>query len=102
MTKETIKVINRNLTFKELPKEIKEAIIDNEASTMVITYDEGVYTKKTALIDAKQHYENHDFTKYILYHSNIHGIKAENQEDYDRAEEDVGFWNAEPNKKGKK
>ena len=33
-------------------EEIKEAIIDNEASTMVITYDEGVYTKKTALIDA--------------------------------------------------
>ena len=93
MYKETIKVIKRNLTFKELPKEIKKAIIDNEASTMVITYDEGVYTKKTALIDAKQHYENHDFTKYILYHSNIHGIKAENQEDYDREQEDVDWWN---------
>ena len=93
MYKETIKVIKRNLTFKELPKQIKEAIINNEASAMVITFDEGVYTKKTALIDAKQHYENHDFTKYILYHSNIHGVKAENQNDYDRAEEDADWWN---------
>ena len=93
MTKETIKVIKRDLTFKELPKQIKEAIINNEASAMVITFDEGVYTKKTALIDAKQHYENHDFTKYILYDSSIHGIKAENQEDYDRAEEDADWWN---------
>ena len=93
MEKETIKVINRNLSFKKLPKEIKKAIINNEANSMVITYDEGVYTKKTALIDAKQHYENHDLTKYILYHSNIYGIKAENQEDYDRTEEDVDWWN---------
>ena len=53
MEKETIKVINRNLSFKKLPKEIKKAIINNEANSMVITYDEGVYTKKTALIDAK-------------------------------------------------
>tara|TARA_X000001388_G_scaffold6179_1_gene3950 strand:+ start:214 stop:501 length:288 start_codon:yes stop_codon:yes gene_type:complete len=92
MTKETKKVIKRNLSFKELPKEIKEAIIDNEASTMVITFDEGVYTKKTALIDAKQHYENCDFTKYILYYSNIDGLKAENQEGYDKAEEDADWW----------
>jgi hypothetical protein len=93
MDKETIKVIKRNLNFKKLPEDIKKFIIENEANAMVITYDEGVYTKKTALIDAKQHYENHDFTKYILYHSNIHGIKAENQEDYDRGEEDADWWN---------
>jgi len=93
MDKETIKVIKRNLNFKKLPEDIKKVIIENEANAMVITYDEGVYTKKTALIDAKQHYENHDFTKYILYHSNIHGIKAENQEDYDRGEEDADWWN---------
>jgi hypothetical protein len=91
--REEIKVIKENLNFKELPKEIKKAIINNEADSMVITYDEGVYTKKTALIDAKQHYENHDFTKYILYHSNIGGLKAENQEDYYRTEEDVNWWN---------
>ena len=84
--REEIKVIKENLNFKELPKEIKKAIINNEADSMVITYDEGVYTKKTALIEAKQHYENHDFTKYILYHSNIHGIQAENQEDFNREE----------------
>ena len=93
MDKETIKVIKRNLNFKKLPEDIKKVIIENEANAMVITYDEGVYTKKTALIDAKQHYENHDFTKYILYHSNIHGVKAENQEDYDRGEEDADWWN---------
>ena len=93
MDKETIKVIKRNLNFKKLPKDIKKVIIENEANTMVITFDEGVYTKKTALIDAKKHYENYDFTKYILYHSNIHGIQAENQEDYDRAEEDADWWN---------
>ena len=93
MTIETIKVIKRNLNFKKLPEDIKKVIIENEANAMVINFDEGVYTKKTALIDAKQHYENHDFTKYILYHSNIHGIKAENQEDYDRGEEDADWWN---------
>tara|TARA_Y100001938_G_scaffold16147_1_gene19927 strand:+ start:674 stop:961 length:288 start_codon:yes stop_codon:yes gene_type:complete len=93
MYKETIRVIKRNLNFKELPKDIKKSIIENEACAMVITFDEGVYTKKTALIDAKQHYENHDFTKYILYHSNIYGVKAENQEDYDIAKEDADWWN---------
>ena len=82
MTKEIIKIIEKNINFKKLPKEIKKSIIENEASSMVITFDEGVYTKKTAMIDAKNHYENHDHTKYILYHSNIHGLKAENQEDF--------------------
>jgi hypothetical protein len=28
-----------------------------------------------------------------LYHSNIGGLKAENQEDYYRTEEDVNWWN---------
>ena len=90
---EKVKVIKKNLNFKQLPEDIKKVIIENEANAMVITFDEGVYTKKTALIDAKKHYENFDFTKYILYHSNIHGIQAENQEDYYRTEEDVDWWN---------
>jgi hypothetical protein len=80
--KEKITIIKEHLNFKDLPGDIKKAIIENEASTMVITFDEGVYTKKSALIDAKYHYENFDETQYILYSSNIHGIKAENQEDF--------------------
>ena len=80
--KEVIKVIKENLSFNQLPEDIKKGIIDNEASSMLITFDEGVYTKKTALIDAKHHYENFDDIQYILYQSNIHGIKAENQEDF--------------------
>ena len=56
--KELTKVIKKNLSFKELPKDIKEAIVDNEANAMIINFDEGVYTKRTALIDAKKHYED--------------------------------------------
>lgn len=84
--KEVIKVIKENLSFNQLPEDIKKGIIDNEASSMVILFDEDVYTKRTALIDAKIHYENQDDTKYILYHSNYHGIKTENQDDFYREE----------------
>jgi len=87
MIKEKIKVLKESLSFNQLPKEIKKSIIENEASSMVITFDEGVYTKKTAMIDAKNHYENHDHTKYILYHSNIHGLKAEREDDWYNLEE---------------
>jgi hypothetical protein len=82
-----IKVIKKNLSFKELPKDIKEAIIDNEANAMVINFDEGVYTKRTALIDAKKHYENCDDKKYVLYHSNIHGICSNEQDVFNNIEE---------------
>ena len=88
MIKETIKVLKENLYFIQLTEYIKKNIIDNEASSMVITFDEGVYTKQSALIDAKNHYENFDETKYILYSSNIHGIKAENQDDFYKSEEE--------------
>ena len=71
--KEVIKVIKENLSFKELPKDIKEAKINDCADWIIIVFDEGVYTKRTALIDAKNNYENND-EKYVLYHSNIHGI----------------------------
>lgn len=78
--KEVTKVIKENISFKELPTDIKEAIIDNEANTMVISFDKGVYTKRTALIDAKKHYENFDDKKYVLYHSNIHGICSDEKD----------------------
>ena len=79
--KEKIKIIKQHLNFKELPKDIKEAIIENEANAMLISFDEGVYTKRTALIDAKIHYEKFDDRKYVLYNSSIHGIKADNEEE---------------------
>ena len=85
--KELTKVIKKNLSFKELPKDIKEAIVDNEANAMIISFDEGVYTKRTALIDAKKHYENCDDKKYVLYHSNIHGICSDEQGVFDNIEE---------------
>jgi hypothetical protein len=85
--KEVTKVIKENLSFKELPKDQQEAYIDNAASAMVITFDEGVYTKRTALIDAKNHYENCDDKKYVLYHSNIHGICSNEQDVFNNIEE---------------
>ena len=85
--KEITKVIKENLSFKELPKDIKESIIDSEASVMVISFDEGVYTKRTALIDAKKHYENCDDKKYVLYHSNIHGICSDEQDVFNNKDE---------------
>jgi len=91
--KEKITIIKQHLNFKELPKDIKKGIIDRQASAMLIDFDEGVYTKKTALIDAKIHYEKNDDTKYILYHSSINGLIAENQKDYWQGIEDAEWWN---------
>ena len=91
--REKITIIKQHLNFKELPKDIKNNIIENEACSMVITFDEGVYTKKSALIDAKNHYENNDDTKYILYHSSINGLIAENEEDYWQGIEDAEWYN---------
>ena len=71
--KEVIKVIKENLSFKELPKDIKEAKINDCADWIIIVFDEGVCTKRTAWIDAKNNYENND-EKYVLYRSYIHGI----------------------------
>ena len=91
--KEKITIIKQHLNFKELPKDIQKNIIENEACSMVITFDEGVYTKKSALIDAKTHYQNNDDTKYILYHSSINGLIAENEEDYWQGIEDAEWYN---------
>ena len=85
--KEVTKVIKENLSFKELPKNLREAIIDACAEYMIISFDEGVYTKRTALIDAKKHYENCDDKKYVLYHSNIHGICSNEQDVFNNIEE---------------
>ena len=84
--REVVKVIKENLNFNQLPKDIKESIIDNEASAMVISFDEGAYTKRTASIDAKKHYEEMSDKKYVLYHSNIHGICSDEQEVFNREE----------------
>jgi len=86
---EVIKVIKENLTFKELPKDQQEAYINNNAEAMLVSFDEGVYTKKSALIDSKIHYtENADEDiKYVLYHSNIHGICSDEQDVFNNIEE---------------
>ena len=94
MYKETIKVIKRNLTFKELPKDIQKGWIDSLATDIIQSFDEGVHNKKTATIDAKQYYLDwNSDRKYVLFHSSFHGIQAENQEDYDKGKEDADWWN---------
>ena len=62
--------------------ESKNGVIEFEKQ-----FDEGVYTKRTALIDAKKHYENCDDKKYVLYHSNIHGICSNEQDVFNNIEE---------------
>lgn len=85
--REVIKVIKENLNFKELPKDQQEAYINNNAEAMLLSFDEGVYTKKSALIDSKIHYtENAEDVKYVLYHSSIYGICSNEQEDFNREE----------------
>lgn len=87
--KEVIKVIKENLTFKELPKDQQEAYINNNAEAMLVSFDEGVYTKKSALIDSKIHYTKNadEDIKYVLYHSNIHGICSDEQDVFNNIEE---------------
>ena len=94
MDKETIKVIKRNLTFKELPKDIQKGWIDSMATDMIQSFDEGVHNKKSATIDAKKYYLDwNSDRKYVLLKSSFHGIIAEEQEDYDRCEADADWWN---------
>ena len=84
MDKETIKVIKRNLTFKELPKDIQKGWIDSMATNLIESFDEGVHNKKTATIDAKQYYLHwNSDKKYVLFHSSFHGIQAEEQDRFD-------------------
>tara|TARA_R110000765_G_scaffold377036_1_gene467884 strand:+ start:276 stop:542 length:267 start_codon:yes stop_codon:yes gene_type:complete len=74
MNKEKITIINNNINFIELPIKEQNALIDGQANDMLQVYDEGVYTKKTALLDAKTYYTvwNKD-KKYVYYHSSWHG-----------------------------
>tara|TARA_R100001079_G_C4354393_1_gene112345 strand:+ start:224 stop:481 length:258 start_codon:yes stop_codon:yes gene_type:complete len=84
MDKETIKVIKRNLTFEELPKDIQKGWIDSMATDMIESFDEGVHNKKSATIDAKQYYLDwNSDRKYVLFHSSFHGIQAEEQDRFD-------------------
>jgi hypothetical protein len=79
--KEVIKVIKDNITFNKLPKDIQNNMIDAQANDILISFDEGVYTKKTAKADAKLYYEDWEKDKkYVLYHSNFYGIQADEQE----------------------
>ena len=77
MKKEKIEIIKDNLSFSELPKYIQKNFIEQCAKDMLYSFDEGVYTMKTALLDAKKHYEEWSDDKYVLYHSSIYGECAD-------------------------
>ena len=81
---EKIKIIKDNLEFSELPIKFQNQIIDDEAKSMLISFDEGVYTKETAKKDAKNYYENHCENKYIYYTSSWRGecVDIKGQETY--------------------
>ena len=76
MYREKITIIKDNISFLELPKWIQESIVENEAEAMVISFDKGVYTKKTAIKDAKDHFENSGY-KFVFYKSSINGECAD-------------------------
>jgi len=79
--KEVIKVIKDNIPFNKLPKDIQNNMIDAQADDILQIFDEGVYTKKTALIDARAYFRVWDKTKkYVLFHSNFYGLQADEQE----------------------
>jgi len=75
--KEKITVIKDSISFSELPKKIQDTFISDQAKAMLISFDEGVYTMQTALLDAKKHYEEWSDCKYVLYNSSIHGECAD-------------------------
>jgi hypothetical protein len=75
--KEKIEIIKDNISFSELTKKIQDTFISDQAKAMLISFDEGVYTMKTALLDAKKHYQEWSDDKYVLYHSSIHGECAD-------------------------
>ena len=88
MIKEKIKVLKESLSFKQLPKEIQKAHIDNLADDMIQQFDEGVYNKKTATLDAKKYfYDWNKDIKWILYESSYHGLRAEREDDWYNLEE---------------
>ncbi len=71
--KEKIKVIKENIDFNNLPIKFQNQIIDDEAKTILISFDDGVYTKTTAKKDAKNYYQNQCENKYVHYISSIYG-----------------------------
>ena len=81
---EKIKIIKDNLEFSELPIKFQNQIIDDEAKSMLISFDEGVYTEETAKKDAKNYYENHCENKYVYYISSWRGecVDIKGQETY--------------------
>lgn len=80
---EKIKIIKENILFKDLPKDIQKSWINSMADTMIMDFDEGVYNKTTARIDAKKYYLDWEKDrKYVLYHSSYYGIVADEQEDF--------------------
>ena len=86
--KEEIKVIKENLNFNQLPKDIQKNWIDSMAEDMIQSFDEGVYNKKTATLDAKKYYLDwNDDRKYVLFKSSFYGIVAKEQENFNREEE---------------
>ena len=80
---EKIKVIKENLKFKNLPKDIRDSFIDAHANDILLSFDKGVYTKKTAKADAKLYYEDWEKDRdYVLYYSSWHGYQAEEQNEF--------------------
>ena len=78
--KEVIKIIEENICFHQLPKDIQKSWIKSMAKTMILDFDEGIYNMKTAIIDAKKYYLDWEKDrKYFLFHSNFHGIGADEQ-----------------------
>jgi hypothetical protein len=79
--KEVVKLIKDNLLFKDLPKDIQKSWIDSMADTMIMDFDEGVYNKRTARIDAKKYYLDWEKDrKYVLLNSSYYGMIADEQE----------------------
>jgi hypothetical protein len=70
--KEKIKIIKDNIFFSEVPKKFQDNMIYDLAKSMVHSFDEGVYTIKTASKDAKFHLKDTVY-KYVYYHSSIYG-----------------------------
>jgi len=70
--KEKIKIIKDNIPFSEVPKKFQDNMIYDLAKSMVYSFDEGVYTIKTASKDAKSHLKDTVY-KYVYYQSSIYG-----------------------------
>jgi hypothetical protein len=80
--KEKITIIKQNLNFDQLPLDIQKSYIKTMADDMIQSFDEGVYNKRTATIDAKKYYYDWNKNiKWVLYKSSFYGFRAEREED---------------------